>query len=97
MRRLVPRLQRLFVDGGNGNQHSRVIVMSRYPKENKQIGERLRYERTRKLMSLACLSDLVGVTYQQIQKYERGQDTLSVPMLKRIANALDISPSNILG
>lgn len=73
-----------------------VMVMPKYP-ESKQIGERLRYERTRKLMSLTCLSDLIGVSYQQIHKYEKGQDTLSVPMLKRIAKALDISPLNILG
>jgi len=41
-------------------------------------------------LTQTALSELVGVTYQQIQKYEKSGDTISVERLKQIARALDV-------
>ena len=42
-------------------------------------------------MSQMKLADLVGVSYQQIQKYEKGASSISVNRLKQIAKALEVS------
>jgi transcriptional regulator with XRE-family HTH domain len=68
--------------------------MPKHP-ENVQIGQRLRAERVRQGLPLAEVSRFVGVSYQQIQKYETGQDTLSVPMLIKFCRLFGIHPSNI--
>lgn len=39
-------------------------------------------------MSQGVLADRVGLTFQQIQKYERGTNRVSASMLYEIANAL---------
>lgn len=36
------------------------------------------------------LAEMVGVSYQQIQKYEKGISSISIDRLKQIAKALDI-------
>lgn len=54
---------------------------------------------TRKLRRLSQpqLGELVGVSFQQIQRYERGENSLSVPMLLKIAAALNVAPEDLLG
>lgn len=54
---------------------------------------------TRKLRKLSQpqLGELVGVSFQQIQRYERGENSLSVPMLLKIAEALNVRPEDLLG
>ncbi len=44
-------------------------------------------------MSQAKLADAVGVTFQQIQKYENGKNRISASRLQQIAQALDVTPS----
>lgn len=36
------------------------------------------------------LSELIGVSYQQVQKYEKGSDNISVERLKQIAKAVNV-------
>jgi len=40
---------------------------------------------------------MVGVTFQQIQKYENGQTTLNVIKLQQIAQALKVSVNDFYG
>jgi transcriptional regulator with XRE-family HTH domain len=42
------------------------------------------------------LGELVGVTYQQVQKYERGEDRITVERLRQISQALRIPTSSLL-
>jgi len=42
-------------------------------------------------MSQMKLADLVGVSYQQIQKYEKGASGITIDRLKQISKALEVS------
>ena len=55
------------------------------------VGHRLREQRLRAALSLEALGTLVGVTAQQIQKYELGQDRISASRLYLLADALRVS------
>lgn len=53
------------------------------------LGVLLRQRRKALCLSLKTLGDAVGVTYQQIQKYECGANRMTVSRLLEIAHALD--------
>lgn len=55
------------------------------------IGQRLRAERLARKMSQTDLGAALNVTFQQIQKYERGDNRVSASMLTKAAEALDLS------
>lgn len=56
------------------------------------IGQRLRMARVVAGLSQADLSARVGVTFQQLQKYERGTNRISASRLYDMAMALHLSP-----
>jgi transcriptional regulator with XRE-family HTH domain len=58
-------------------------------KETKASGQVVRELRKIKGLTQMELAELVGVSYQQIQKYEKSFDSISVERLKQIAKALD--------
>jgi transcriptional regulator with XRE-family HTH domain len=60
------------------------------------VGARLRMRRMILGMSQSKLGELVGVTFQQIQKYENGSNRISVHRLRLTARALEVSPSYFL-
>jgi transcriptional regulator with XRE-family HTH domain len=45
-------------------------------------------------MSQSALGEKIGVSFQQIQKYERGANRISASALFQIARALDVRPSD---
>lgn len=47
-------------------------------------------------MSQERLAHLIGVTFQQIQKYEKGVNRVSVGTLLAIASALDVEVNGLL-
>lgn len=53
-------------------------------------GERLRYLRKQRRMSQGALAQKMGVSFQQIQKYERAANRMSVSTLGRAAAALEV-------
>jgi transcriptional regulator with XRE-family HTH domain len=53
------------------------------------VGERIRTLRNAKGISQTALADTLGVTFQQVQKYERGVNRVSTGRLAVIANVLD--------
>lgn len=55
------------------------------------VGQRLRLRRTILGMKQDELADAVGVTYQQIQKYERGETRLTIGRLLDIGLILGVS------
>ena len=61
------------------------------------IGARMRLRRKSLGISQGVLSDRVGVSFQQIQKYERGANRVSGSMLVAIAAALDTSVGWLVG
>ena len=61
------------------------------------VGARMRQRRTLLGMSQEKLGTAVGLTFQQIQKYERGSNRVSASKLVEIARTLKVSPSELLG
>jgi transcriptional regulator with XRE-family HTH domain len=61
------------------------------------IGARIRLRRNELGLTQEQLADALGVTYQQVQKYERGVDRISVSMLMKIAKRLDGSVAALIG
>lgn len=61
------------------------------------IGTTLRAIRTAAGMSQSALAEKIGITFQQIQKYETGKNRVSVSTLILICRALAISPMEIIG
>ena len=60
-------------------------------KTHKEIGTEIKRIRKDLGMSQMKLAEKVGVSFQQIQKYEKGVNKISMEMIQRIAMALEIS------
>jgi transcriptional regulator with XRE-family HTH domain len=58
---------------------------------DKYIGARMREGRRAIGMTQQHLGEVLGVTFQQIQKYERGANRVSAARLFEICEALDVS------
>lgn len=61
------------------------------------VGARIRLLRKLRGLSQQALADAAGVTFQQIQKYERGANRVSASMLARIATTLNTPISELFG
>lgn len=57
--------------------------------QSRRIGQILKEARKARGMTQMKLSELIGVSYQQVQKYEKGSD-ISVERLKQIAKAVNV-------
>ena len=60
------------------------------------VGLRLRTLRKSRSMSQDQLGKALGITFQQIQKYERGTNRISASMLVKSARALSVAPTALL-
>ena len=61
-----------------------------------EVGLALRRLRTQRRLSQTALADALGISFQQIQKYERGTNRISASTLVRAARALDVQPADLL-
>lgn len=59
-------------------------------------GARVRLERRKRGISQEELAGKIGVSFQQVQKYENGTNRLSISRLFMIAAALNVSPAGLL-
>jgi transcriptional regulator with XRE-family HTH domain len=55
---------------------------------DKQVGQRVRLGRMMKGLTQQALATELGVTFQQVQKYENGSNRISAGKLQRIAESL---------
>ncbi|MBM4137253.1 MAG: helix-turn-helix transcriptional regulator [Nitrospira sp.] len=62
----------------------------------KNIGETLKKHRLAVNMSQMALAEKIGVSYQQLQKYEKGVNNISAYRLQQISEALNIPISSLL-
>ncbi len=60
------------------------------------LGDRVRRLRAARRMSQADLGAKLGVSAQQVQKYERGANRVATATLIAMCNALEVSPSEML-
>jgi transcriptional regulator with XRE-family HTH domain len=60
---------------------------------DRHVGARVRMRRTIVSMSQGKLADKLGITFQQVQKYEKGTNRIGAGRLQRIAEVLDVPVS----
>lgn len=63
---------------------------------DEEIGTRIRARRQELGFPQSHVAELVGITFQQLQKYEAGQNRVSAATLLRIASALRVEPVELL-
>ena len=56
---------------------------------DKIIGSAIRLARKARCLSQGNLGEMLGITYQQVQKYEKGKSGISASKLYRISCELD--------
>ena len=64
---------------------------------DKAIGARMRMYRLQRKLSQEAIADELGVTFQQIQKYEKGTNRVSGSRLVKLCDVLHVRPEQILG
>ena len=57
---------------------------------NKSVGQKIRLLRENQGLSQIELAGKIGVSFQQVQKYEKGRTDISVSRLKQIADAMGV-------
>ena len=62
----------------------------------KYIGKALKQYRLAAQLSQMALAEKIGISYQQLQKYENGTDNISLYRLQQICEALNIPVSSII-
>jgi transcriptional regulator with XRE-family HTH domain len=55
-----------------------------------EVGRRVRSRRLESRLSQTELADKIGVTFQQVQKYEKGVNRIGAGRLQRISEALEV-------
>jgi transcriptional regulator with XRE-family HTH domain len=64
---------------------------------DKEVGARVRQFRLRKGLSQTTLADALGVTFQQVQKYEKGTNAIATARLPMLCDVLEITPNDLYG
>ena len=57
---------------------------------DKHVGSRVRMRRMQRGMSQEKLGDALGVTFQQVQKYEKGENRIGASRLQQTAHFLQV-------
>ena len=70
---------------------------SRYGAMEQSIGARLRARRRQLGLSQSDLAEKLGVSFQQVQKYERGSNRIAASTLVAAAEALSTNVSSLVG
>jgi transcriptional regulator with XRE-family HTH domain len=60
---------------------------------DRHVGSRVRMRRVMLGMSQEKLGDSLGLTFQQVQKYEKGTNRIGASRLQQISRTLDVPPA----
>lgn len=60
---------------------------------DQHVGSRVRMRRVLLGMSQEKLAESLGLTFQQVQKYEKGTNRIGASRLQEISNTLQVAPS----
>ena len=60
---------------------------------DREIGKRIKARRLDLRMSQQALGNAIGLTFQQVQKYEKGMNRVGAGRLQQIAKILKVSPT----
>jgi len=64
---------------------------------DREVGARIRQARLVKGWSQGKLGEAIGITFQQIQKYEKGMNRVGASRLQEIADHLDTTTTALFG
>src|ERR1700742_1045518 len=64
---------------------------------DKRIGTAIRLQRMKLGLSQTQLGKLLGVTFQQVQKYEQGTNSVASTRIGDLCQALNVSPNELFG
>ena len=64
---------------------------------DKAIGARLRAFRLQRKLSQSHVAEALGVTFQQVQKYEKGVNRVAGSTMVKVCQVLDVKPEQLLG
>ena len=64
---------------------------------DKKIGSVIRMQRVKLGISQAELGNALGVTFQQIQKYEHGTNAVASTRIADLCRALEMTPNDLFG
>jgi len=76
---------------GQGGHENREERMGRSPSSvDKHVGARLRAARLEAGKSQTEVADALGITFQQVQKYEKGTNRISAGTLHELSRLFDV-------
>lgn len=75
----------------------RPVKLSDANQVDRQVGERMRRRRILLGLTQDQVADALGISYQQIQKYETGANRISAGRLAQIAEVLEVLPGWFFG
>jgi transcriptional regulator with XRE-family HTH domain len=91
----------------HGQNHSRARAMKSAAKSgkrrshlshvDKQVGAQVKFFRMHRGLSQGELGATLGITFQQIQKYEKGTNAIATARLPSLCKALGITPNDLYG
>jgi transcriptional regulator with XRE-family HTH domain len=62
-----------------------------------EVGQRIRIQRLQSGLSQTSLAEQLGVTFQQVQKYEKGMNRVGAGRLTKIAKVLGVPVTTFFG
>jgi transcriptional regulator with XRE-family HTH domain len=65
--------------------------------EAARIGQRVRVARVAAGVSQEALGEVLGITFQQVQKYEKGMNRIATDRIQKIADTVGTTVSVLLG
>ena len=74
-------------------RHRRVVRDEGPDPIDKHVGQRVRERRLQAGLSQLALAGQLGVSFQQLQKYETGRNRISASTLYRLAQLLGVGPA----
>ena len=76
---------------GKARQRRRTIIIDGPHPIDVYVGSRIRLQRVMRGLTQSELAKLVGISFQSVQKYERGENRVSASRLHEFAGALGVS------
>lgn len=75
-----------------------ITLLMEHPNQtiNRHVGHKIRERRSKLHLSQADLAHILGVSAQQVQRYEAGENAISLERLLQIANVLNVSSNYFL-
>ncbi len=78
------------IRNGKKKSNSGVINARSTGKYDVELGKRIRLRRVEMKISQSDLADKLGVSFQQVQKYEKGVNRVGAARLQQVATELDV-------